>query len=423
MKKLNILFLVALSGFLFGCSTPYIKAQGKYFSGDPAAAEEILAPAAEKEVEKSGKNKNLYLWDLGVYRFFQGNYDGAIESFHAGVVDADMLHTAGETVGAAFTSASSQNYVGDPVEVSLAYFYLGLSYYMKGDYQNALVGFRRSLEEDISKDLARQGDIGITNYMMGEVFFRTGRYDDAAVAFKRAVDYKEGFLPGYAGMYQSNVNLNRVSDLGIIEEKIVSIGGQGYFDGVRENSGSGITLLMMSGRASKVKSDAFTGAFRNRAEFTQPDPYWKGRVDENSGEYRLYLADRMHDHFEDQGGAGDEVKKQATRALVSEGMKAIPVLSLFAPSTAADVRYWPTLPGGFYVGYFPLEPGSYSVEVTGVNRSGADPDTGNQWDGIEVKENRRTLVVMNSFGSVSRLRVRETVSEEEEGGGDEEEID
>ena len=421
MKKLNVLCLVILSGFLFGCSTPYTKAQNSYFGGDPAGAEGILAPLAEKEVEKSGKNKNLYLWDLGVYRFFQGNYDGAIESFMAGVVDADMLHTAGETVGSAFTSASAQKYVGDPIEVSLAYFYLGLSYYMTGDYQNALVGFRRSLEEDLSKDMARQGDIGITNYLMGESFFRTGRYDDAAVAFKRAADYKAGLLPAYAGMYQSNVNLNRISDLEIIEKKIISIGGEGYFESVRKNSGSGITLLMMSGRASRVTADAFTGAFRNRNEFVQPDPDWKIRVDEKRGVYDLYLADRMHDHFEDQGGAGGEAKKQMTRAFVSEGMKAVPCLAVFAPNTDADLRYWPTVPGGFYVGYLPLEPGSYSVEVTGVDQSSCDPGTGNLWDGIVVNEKRRTLVVVNSFGSVSKFRIKETGNEEDKGGGDEDE--
>ena len=91
--------------------------------------------------------------------------------------------------------------------------------------------------------------------------------------------------------------------------------------------------------------------------------------------------------------------------------------------TAADQRYWPTLPGGFYAGYLPLEPGTYSVEVTGVDQQDCDPDTGNLWDGIIVKEKRRTLVVMNSFGSVSRFRVKEAVNEEEKGGGDEDEND
>ncbi len=403
-----------MSGFLFGCAAPYSQAQFKYFKGDPVGAEEILTPLVEKEVEKSGRNQNLYLWDLGVYRFFQGNYDGAIESFKASVVDADMLHSAGETAGAALTSASSQRYAGDPIEVSIAYFYLGLSYYMIGDYQNALVGFRRSLEEDISKDMARQGDIGITNYLMGEAFFRTGRYDDAAVAFKRAADYKKSLLPAYAGMYQSNVLLNRTSDLGLIEEQIVSLGGQRYFDSVKETGGSGLTLIMMAGRASKVSADGFIGAFRKRDEFKQPSSDWKIRIDKGRGQFDLYLTDKMHDHFKDQGGAGDEAKKQMTRAMVSQGMKAVPCLSAFAPSTDADLRYWVTVPGAFHVAYMPVMPGSYSIAVSGVDQKWCYPGTGDLWEGIEVKDITRTLLVMNSFGSVSAVRIKEPVVGEEQ---------
>ena len=77
MRKINLICLVVLSAFLFGCAAPYIQAQNKYFKGDPVGAEEVLTPLVEKEVEKTGRNQNLYLWDLGVYRFFQADYGGA----------------------------------------------------------------------------------------------------------------------------------------------------------------------------------------------------------------------------------------------------------------------------------------------------------------------------------------------------------
>ena len=99
-RKCSILIFIVISAYLMGCApNPYSKAQGHYFDGDPVMAEEVLTPVSAEEAEKDGKMKNLYLWDLGVYRFSQGNYEGAIECFMAGVKDVEAIHDAGETVG------------------------------------------------------------------------------------------------------------------------------------------------------------------------------------------------------------------------------------------------------------------------------------------------------------------------------------
>ncbi len=402
MTSRNIVIPFILAAILLsaGCASPYVTAQQQYFSGDPVTAEQTLTPKAEEAIEKGKIEKNLMAWDLGVYRFAQEDYDGAIEAFMEGVRDVEELHSTGQTVAAALTSASSQKYIGDPVEVSMAYLYIGLSYYMKGDYQNALVGFRRSLEEDLSKDEERQGDMGITNYMMGETFLRTERYDDAAVAFRRAIEHQDDLAPAYMGLYSALAKMGSTADLMMIENKLDSLLDDNIKENWTEYPDQGITVAMFSGRASKVEKDAFLGAFRKRAENKHKVNKWYLNVLPEPGRSKVYFSDAMHEHFTDQGGLGDEVRKQTTRAVIGAGMKA--VLGFNLGGADADIRFWPTMPGYIYIGYVPVPAGSYSIEIEGL--SGKDKPIEaftRKYSGIEVTEGKRTLVVLTSFGTVS----------------------
>lgn len=400
LKKIIVLSSFCSLLVLGGCAGPYAKAQMEYYKGDPVKAEAILGPEADECVAKNAKEKNLMLWDLGVYRFAQGNFDGAIEAFMQGVKDVEELHSAGQTVGAALTSAGSQKYVGDPVEISMAYLYIGMCYYMKEDFQNALVGFRRSLEEDLSKEQVRQGDMGITNYLMGETFFQTGRYDDAAVAFRKAVEHEANLVPACIGLYQSLEKLGNTSELAKIREDIKTMAGDSVASFLDKDAGQGMTVAIFSGIAPKVTADAFLGAFRTRNENKHKVKAWQLNITPEPGPSLAYLSDEMQTHFTDQGGLGGEVKKQATRAIISTGMKAI--LGFGLGNTDADIRYWPTLPGYIYIAYAPLAPGRYSIEIQG--KDSKDRIVGvfsRKFEDINVSEGKKTLVVLTSFGTIS----------------------
>ena len=119
MRKLAVFAAVLfILLYLGGCAKPYVKAEKAYFKGDPVKAEEIITPVAEKEVEKDRNEKNRCLWDLGVYRFTQGNWDGALEAFRMSVTDFEEVHSTGDGVKSFFFSKASQKYVGYPVEIS-----------------------------------------------------------------------------------------------------------------------------------------------------------------------------------------------------------------------------------------------------------------------------------------------------------------
>ncbi|UCF04163.1 MAG: tetratricopeptide repeat protein [bacterium] len=403
----SILFISLASLALAGCApmNPYIKAEGEYYAGDPFTAESTLAPLYEKEAEKDGKMTNLYLWDMGVYRFAQGNYEGAAELFLKSVKDKEAIHDAGETTKAILTSSGDQKYVGDPVEVSVAYLYLGLSYYMLGDYKNAWRAFKRSTEEDLSKEEVRHGDMALTNFLLGECYERLNEPDDAIAAYRRAVESSKGLVPGYIALYAALKKRGREANIPQILEEIEKRVDGEYFEEIKENPDQGIVLVVLSGRPSPVTADDIVGAFRSRTETNCPASCWQMSCDTAATYFNMFLADHMHNHFKDQGGLSDEMRQQATRAVVAEGMKKIPVLGLFAPETKADVRYWPTMHGWSYIGYYPAGEGTHSLRLQAYDyNNNMLSACSKSWDAIPVDEKKRTLVVMTSCGILCKQR-------------------
>jgi len=403
IKHYLCLSLVIGVAYLASCApNPYAKAQKHYYKCEPAMAEEVLAPLVEEEQSKDGKMKNLYLWDLGVYRFSQGNYEGAITCFMESVRDKEKIHDGGKTAKAILTDTKEQKYVGDPVEVSIAYLYLGLAFYMNGDYQNTLVALRRSIEEDLSKDDSRQGDMAVTNYILAEAFWRVGKYDDAAVAYRRALEHSADLVPAYIGLYHAMRVLGKTADEERILDEIKKRVDEDFFEAVSDSAGAqGISFVLFTGRPSKVER---ISAFRKRKEIKQKTPGWRmscgiaGKQDVN-----LFLADKMHDHLTDQGGLSDELRQQTTRAVTGTVMKQIPFVSFFAPSTEADIRYWPTMPGYVYIGYYPAEPGIHQLSLIGCGKNGAlIPGCTWSWEDVEVEEGKRKLVVVNGCYTLSQ---------------------
>ncbi|MCK4235734.1 MAG: tetratricopeptide repeat protein [Candidatus Krumholzibacteria bacterium] len=402
MNRFLVASLLTLSLVYVGCAAPYVQAQREFFKGNPQKAEETLNPVYEKEVAKDNKDKNLFLWDMGVYRFFQGDFVNSTDDFHKSVTDVEEIDDAGETVGKMFTSASSQKYVGDPVEISLAYFYLGLSYYMNGNYQNSAIAFRRSIEEDLSKDESRHGDLAVVNFFLGECLKKLGRKTEAVVGYKRAIEFSELFLPAYAALYKLNASAGDILEQKMLGDKIVELGGDEYFASLQsDNDEQGMLVLLMVGKASKVKADAFLGSFRVRQELNYKPHGYSMAINANTSSNKLFLADNLHDDFKDQGGIGDEAKKQATRAVVAKGMSMIPIIGLFAPKTSADIRYWPTLASKYYIAYLPLDAGTYSVSISAFDKKGNRiPEYDLSADDVVVTEAKKTTMIVSSYGSI-----------------------
>lgn len=391
------ILLAGTMAVLAGCATPYVKSHQLYFMGDAAGAETVLTPEADKELKKDGNMKNLYMWDLGLYQFGQGKYKEAIQSFKHSVADRERLYSTGQTITAvAFKSASSSKYLGDPVEVSVAYLYMGFAYTILGDQENAMVAFRRSTEEDLNKDPTLVGDMGITNYMMGEWYLRGKQYDNAIVAFRRAASHAPDLVPAYVGIYHAARESKDQNALDFAKQGLEKRVGAAYMQQIEANPGQGITVVLASELPDGVSKDIVTGMFRQRNEVTSPIKYWELRA-ETGEKLVLTQADHMHTHFKDQGGMGGEATRQVAKAAVGEAMK-LAGCGILAPSTEADVRYWMTMPGRFYVGYTPAAEGTYTVAVQAYDgKSRPIATLAQEWTGVPVAKGRRTVLVANSY--------------------------
>ena len=264
---------------------------------------------------------------------------------------------------------------------------------MNSDYENAMVAFKRSLEEDFSKDISRQGDMALTNFVMGECCIKKRQWDDAIVAYRKAAASSEVMLPAYVGILHAASINGDASATDYATENIVKLTSESYLEELKSNSGQGITVILFDGRADIVKADAFLGAFRKRSEVKHKVVTWRLNS-ATGGTGNLALADKLHDHLTDQGGFEGELSRQTSKAVAGTIMKQVPCLGLFAPSTDADVRYWATMPGRFFVEYLPLPAGEVDLNTVGYDKKDKAVQGMNlNWNNIPVREGQRTLLI------------------------------
>jgi tetratricopeptide (TPR) repeat protein len=375
----------------------------EYRAGDPAKAEETLAPwLAEKADDKDAM---LYLWDIGMFRFAQGNYLAATEVWMQSDVMAGVEPGSGETFSALMSADASKDYLGDPVEHSIASLYVGLGYYSVGDYRNALVAFKKSLEWDFNEDPELTGNMVITNHMMGECYTRLGEGDDAIVGFRRALTENPDFVPSYVGIIRELEKGNDTAEAARQKEELAARVPDGYIEAVGEHP-QGILAVIMSDPPPPVEEVA--DAFRKRKDKKSHIRSWVVAADElysrepgaglrsftPDSALHASLADHTLTHFKDQGGEAGQI----TRKLVQAGISAVTEgLFGFGSDSSADLRYWSTIPGDVFAMYLPLEPGLHTVRTYAYKKDYEGMHEYKQlWHYIPVRENQTTALVLIS---------------------------
>jgi hypothetical protein len=382
-----------------GCANPHMAALKAYDGGDPATAEKTLGPLLEKQ----DKNAILYLWDVGMFRFAQGNSLKANEAWmktgELVGVEPGSLQTSVEL----FKSDASKTFIGDPVEYSMAFLYVGLGYYTMGDYENAMVAFKKSLEWDYSGDAERQGDMMITNLMLGECYARAGESDQAVVAYRRVLRGNPECVPALVGLCRELKKAGKSMEAEKSRAELASRVPKEYLDGL-DRCSDGVLVVIMSGYVPKVKGDAFLGAFRVRSEVSTPIHHWQVGCVELPAPSEASRADTLMTHLKDQGGEKGQAVRKGAQVVAGALMKQVPILGLFAPKTEADVRYWSTLPGEVYAAYLPLEPGLHSIRAMAFDKKGKSLDNYRQtWHYIPVSQGGNTILVVISHKNLQTL--------------------
>ena len=144
---LLLAFCFLLLSTLTGCASPSDHhgrlAFNSYARGNYADAQALLRPLARKTDENFVLNNVR----LGSVALADHDLDTAESAFLAAyeAINAVGTNDGGRTLGAVLVDEKLRIWRGEPYERAMANFYLGLVYYIRGEYDNARAAFENSL--------------------------------------------------------------------------------------------------------------------------------------------------------------------------------------------------------------------------------------------------------------------------------------
>lgn len=129
----------------------------------------------------------LAAMELGYLDHAEWAFDRSIDKIEAIFADNDQAKAAKSK----FQAESVKEYKGEPYERAMAYYYRGLLYLARDDYENARAMFRSGEYQDtVSEAEDFQADFALLNYLDGWALQCQGRSGDESYA--KAAEFREG---------------------------------------------------------------------------------------------------------------------------------------------------------------------------------------------------------------------------------------
>ena len=170
--------------------------------------QEVLRPYFQALYTGGERNAVLNLSRLGLAAMEVGSYGDAERAFDAALLRIEAVYAKNKSAEAArsvFHKESNKDFKGEPYERAMAYYYRGLLYLRKGDYNNARASFKGAEYQDtVSEDEEFQSDFALMDYLMGWATQCAG--DNGATDYETATKAQAGLTAPAAG---DNVLLSR----------------------------------------------------------------------------------------------------------------------------------------------------------------------------------------------------------------------
>ncbi len=280
--------------------------------------------------------------ELGYYSDAEKAFDGAldrIESFYGKDKQAQKATSA-------MRLEVNKDFKGEPYERSMAYYYRGLLYLRKGDYDNARASFKAAEYQDtVSADESFQSDFALLTYLQGWASQCAGDGSQAADAFETAAkadpklkipaptdnvlvlaETGTGPVKATDGQYQEKMIFRQGS---ILPENgaVVTLDS-----GARTRAWPLVPAANIYTQASTRGGRAIDGVLNGKAQFKQGL--------ETTSNVTSALSSSLLANTATTGNAG----------YYAAGASA--VLGMFSKSVkpSADIRMWDSLPGTIFVG-------------------------------------------------------------------------
>lgn len=306
-----------------------------------ATHKEPLRPYYKSLYTGGERNAVLNLSRLGLAAMELGHWTDAEHAFDAALLRIEAVYSRNKSAEAArslWHKESNKDWKGEPYERAMAYYYRGLLYLRKGDYNNAHASFKDAeFQDTISESETFQSDFALMNYLVGWSAQCAG--DNGATDFAEAMKAQKALTaPAAADNVLLIAELGhgpvKVRD-GRMREKMVFHAAEGF-----PETGAIFTLtpgkgapLRYDGRiASSVYYQATTRGGRAM------DGIMNGKASFKSTTGAI-------------GAGGIQLGTQMMQQDVGAGLTVALAGALFAglssmTKTDADIRMWDSLPDG-----------------------------------------------------------------------------
>lgn len=135
------------------------------------ARHEPLRPYFKALYTGGERNAVLNLSRLGLAAMELGQWRDAEQAFDAALLRIESVYAKNKQAEAArslFHKESNKDWKGEPYERAMAYYYRGLLYLRKGDYNNAHAAFKGAEYQDtVSETEEFQSDFALMNFLVG----------------------------------------------------------------------------------------------------------------------------------------------------------------------------------------------------------------------------------------------------------------
>ena len=282
----------------------------------------------------------LLAMELGYFADAEKAFDGAldrIEAFYGKDKQAEKATSSTRL-------EVNKDFKGEPYERAMAYYYRGLLYLRKGDYDNARASFKAAEYQDtVSADETYQSDFGLLTYLQGWASQCAGDVSQAADAFEAAGKIDPSLkAPGATDNLLVLAELGngpvKATDGQYQEKMVIREGGRFAENGAIVTLGSNKTArawplapaASIYTQASTRGGRAIDGILNGKAEFKQ------------GLETTSAMAMSMGSSLQQQMGGNSGLYAQGAGMLIG----------MFAKSVrpTADIRTWDGLPDKVLMG-------------------------------------------------------------------------
>ena len=376
--KIYLLVLI----LLFSSCSNYMTEQSGFFSkfrrGDYSSAADVLKEKSEKE----GKDQILYLLDRGIALYEAKDYKESIKT----LTEAERLSAVkdftsiNEEVVSVITTDKYKKFVPLDYERIMINVYLALSYFMLGQYEDALVECRRInnlvyvLKNRGMKDFE---EVPLARYVSGMIYETQGKYDSARIDYLKVVELNPLFTQAIYDAYRCARLGNNVYIASTISNKYPNLKLKESFEKRCKSCGNLVVLLSYGeipvkrqSRNNNMLPEFYTRTYSS----AKLDLYSDQGKKISSGEDLLDLETVARKNLNERIGRIMAKRLLGVGAQVAIGYgvakatdnDALGVLAglLLHSTSSPDTRSWSTLPRYYYVARTSLEPGLQKVKIS-----------------------------------------------------------